>query len=127
MPAARATTRSTSRILSLPRRCGSSNGSPLPATVLWHSAATGNTADCHLGFTFGKPIITKLGGTWVVMFTSGYNNVNSPVTLGDGKGYLYVLDALTGQIIPKISTNAGTAVVPSGLAQINNFVDNLLN
>ena len=54
-------------------------------------------ADCHIGESFGNPIISKLAdGTWVVMFTSGYNNVNSPVTLGDGKGYLYVLDAGTG-------------------------------
>ncbi len=57
------------------------------------------------------------------MFTSGYNNINSPTTPGDGKGYLYVLDAFTGQIIYKIPTTAGDNITPSGLAQINNFVD----
>jgi type IV pilus assembly protein PilY1 len=88
------------------------------------SLAAGNTADCHLGLTFGHPLITKLNnGTWVVMVTSGYNNVNSTPQLGDGGGYLYVLNALTGQIIYKIPTGVGDAATPSGLAQINNFVN----
>ncbi len=48
-----------------------------------------STDDCDLGLSYGNPIITKLGnGTWVVVVTSGYNNV-SP---GDGKGYVYVLN-----------------------------------
>jgi Tfp pilus tip-associated adhesin PilY1 len=58
-----------------------------------------------------------------VLVTSGYNNVNSPSIAGDGVGYLYVLDALTGEILQKISTGAGDATTPSGLAQINVFVD----
>ena len=87
------------------------------------SAAVGNTADCHLGFSFGKPIISKLGGRWVVMFTSGYNNINSPTLTGDGVGYLYVVDAFSGQIVHKIATAAGSAATPSGLAQISAFVD----
>ncbi len=37
--------------------------------------------DANLGFTYGNPIVGKLtNGTWVVAFTSGYNNV------GDGVG-----------------------------------------
>ena len=87
------------------------------------SGAIGNTSDCHLGFTFGKPIISKLAGRWVVMFTSGYNNINSPSQTGDGVGYLYVLDAFSGQIVHKIATTAGSAATPSGLAQISAFVD----
>ena len=39
-------------------------------------------------------------------------------------GYLYVLDAVTGKIIHKLSTGVGNATTPSGLGQINNFVDN---
>ena len=57
------------------------------------------------------------------MVTSGYNNVNATPQTGDGGGYLYVLDAVTGQIIYKIPTGVGDATTPSGLAQINNFVD----
>src|ERR1019366_1705007 len=83
-----------------------------------------NPADCHVGLSFGHPLITKLNnGTWVVMVTSGYNNVNTTAQAGDGGGYLYVLNALSGQIIYKIPTNVGDATTPSGLAQINNFVD----
>ena len=45
---------------------------------------------------------------------------------GDGGGYLYVLNALTGKINHKIATGAGdVAATPSGLAQINNYVDNV--
>ena len=95
-----------------------------PATA---AAAVGNTADCHLGYTYGKPVITKLAdGRWVALVTSGYNNVNSPVLGGDGVGYLYVLNVMTGAIIAKISTGAGASTAPSGLAQINNYVDNVV-
>lgn len=90
----------------------------------------GQTTDCNLGYTFGNPQISKLAdGRWVVFVTSGYNNVNSPTPqTGDGVGYLYVLDALTGQIIYKISTGVGDASTPSGLGKINNFVlDTVLN
>ena len=108
-----------------------------PPKVLWEfkadpavcpgtsSAAKDNTSDCNLGFSFGKPVITKLAGEWVVMLTSGYNNVNGALNDGDGGGYLYVLNAMTGAIKHKIATGAGDAATPSGLAQINNFVDNV--
>jgi Tfp pilus tip-associated adhesin PilY1 len=49
----------------------------------------------------------------------------------DGGGFLYVLNAETGRIIYKIPTevagaNVGTPGTPSGLAQINNYVDNVV-
>jgi Tfp pilus tip-associated adhesin PilY1 len=88
------------------------------------AAAVGNTSDCNLGLSFGKPVITKLAGNWVVMVTSGYNNNNGAGNGLDGIGFLYVLNARTGAIIHKIATTAGTAATPSGLAQINNFTDN---
>ena len=91
------------------------------------AGAAGQTGDCNLGLTFGKPIITKIDvsgvDTWVVMFTSGYNNANAAGNGLDGTGFLYVLDARTGTIIHKIATT-GTGATPSGLAQINNFTDN---
>ncbi|MEO8057724.1 MAG: PilC/PilY family type IV pilus protein [Burkholderiales bacterium] len=96
----------------------------------WSGVCYDNTpatagSDCHLGYTFGRPVISKLtNGKWVVMFTSGYNNINSPSVAGDGVGYLYVLDAATGQIIHKLTTGVGDSTTPSGLGQINNFVDN---
>ncbi len=82
-------------------------------------------ADCHIGYTFNNPIISKLrDGRWVVFVTSGYNNVNSPSVSGDGVGYLYVLEAMTGKILYKISTGAGDATTPSGLNHINAWADN---
>lgn len=76
--------------------------------------------DTDLGYTFGNPVVTKnKAGTWVVAFSSGYNNV-SP---GDGKGYLYVLNALTGAQLKKIGTGAGSSATPSNLGKINAWVD----
>ena len=92
--------------------------------------AIGQTADCDLGYSYGNPVVTKLAdGTWVVMVTSGYNNT----TPGDGKGYLYILDPESGEIIRKIGTGVGSnstiagvcsaAPCPSGLAKISAWVD----
>jgi type IV pilus assembly protein PilY1 len=79
-------------------------------------------ADCNLGYGYGNPVISKLSdGTWVVFLSSGYNNVNGAT--GDGQGFLYVLNAMTGNIIKKIGTGTGDALTPSGLGKINNWVD----
>jgi type IV pilus assembly protein PilY1 len=109
---------------------------PANPISLWEFSA-GNDAD--LGLTYGNPIITKnKAGTWVVVFTSGYNNgstvdgtstgtAQSPA--GDGNGHLYVLNAVTGASISKIdtyttgTTAAGTALAPSGLGKINPWID----
>ena len=96
------------------------------------------TSDCHVGLTYGNPIITKRksDGKWIVIVSSGYNNV-SP---GDGKGYLYVLDAMTGTILHRIGTGVGcdgvsttspctagaAGIDPSGLGRINAFIENSL-
>lgn len=82
-------------------------------------------SDNNLGLTLGKPEIGKLvGGTWVVIFGSGYNNGT-----GDGNGRLFVLNAATGSVIRTIETLAngqpvGTTSTPSGLAHIRAWVDN---
>lgn len=108
---------------------------PLNPKALWEfrggSAATchltdddaaGSTEDCNVGLSFGNPIITKRpsDGKWVVLVTSGYNNV-SP---GDGIGRLYVLDAQTGVILKRFSTPVGDTTTPSGLSRIQAWVDN---
>ncbi len=105
-------------------------------TCLTETQANSGTfsADCHLGLSFGNPLITKRksDGKWVVYVTSGYNNINP----GDGKGYLYMLDAYTGKILRRIGTGVGCdgvsttspcvagTVDPSGLGKINGWVDN---
>lgn len=94
---------------------------PLKPKLLWEfttTAGKGSTTDDNLGYSFGNPVVTKKAdGTWVVLVTSGYNNT-SP---GDGKGYLYVLNALDGTIISAIAT---TETKPSsGLARIATWND----
>ncbi len=93
------------------------------ATCYDGTAATAG-ADCNMGYSYGNPSIAKLSnGTWVVFLTSGYNNDNSAAT-GDGQGFLYVVNAITGQIIKKIGTGTGSTAAPSGLGKINTWVDN---
>lgn len=86
--------------------------------------------DDNIGLTHGEPIITKWAktGQWVVIVSSGYNNV-SP---GDGKGYIYVIDAETGQILDKKDTGVGdnnsppAGPNPSGLGKISGFAINFM-
>jgi type IV pilus assembly protein PilY1 len=95
------------------------NGVPTPITT----PAVINPpfySDCHLGLSYGNPIITKrkIDNKWVVIVSSGYNN---NLGGGDGKGYLYVLEAHTGRILNRFTTGVGSAASPSGLAKINGW------
>ena len=108
-------------------------GAAAPDCPTTDAAAAGLYSDCNIGYTFGNPIITKRStdGRWVVYLTSGYNNVLP----GDGKSYLYAIDAQTGEILDRVGTGVGcngmsttspcTAgnIDPSGLAKINAWVD----
>ncbi|SNT19551.1 type IV pilus assembly protein PilY1 [Noviherbaspirillum humi] len=89
--------------------------------VLWEfpDNSTQSEAD-NIGYSFGRPLIVKTETEgWVVVIPSGYNNVS-----GNGRGYLFVLNARTGALIKKISTGVGTASNPSGLAKISAYVEN---
>lgn len=87
---------------------------PTAPKLLWE---IGSNTDADIGYTYGQPLVTKKAdGTWVVVLTSGYNNTN------DGKGYLYVRNALTGAAIDKIGTGEGSSTTPSGLAKISGWV-----
>jgi type IV pilus assembly protein PilY1 len=52
---------------------------------------------------------------WVVIFGSGYNNA-------DGRGYFFVVNPRTGQLIAKVGTGVGSPTGQAGLAQLNAFV-----
>lgn len=112
---------------------------PTSPSLLWEFDASDEP---NLGFTYGNPIVTKdPDGKWVVLVTSGYNNIpdnssfydqegvkfkpNNPAqfTGGDGKGYLFVLDAATGVKLRQITTGVGTPSLPSGLAKISAWAD----
>jgi type IV pilus assembly protein PilY1 len=69
-------------------------------------------------------IVKTRAAGWVVLVTSGYNNGTGPgQSGGDGRGYLYVLNARSGALITSLTTGVGTATTPSGLAQISAFVE----
>ncbi len=80
-------------------------------------------SDPDIGYSYGNPVITKRStdGAWVVLLTSGYNNV-SP---GSGAGTLFMLDVLTGAELNKTTTGAATNP-PSGLAKLSPLIDSLL-
>lgn len=86
----------------------------------------------NLGYSFGKPVVVKRkSGQWVVIFSSGYNNVpnNGCGSSGDGNGHVFVVDAKTGALLEDIptytngSSAAGSVGTPSGLARLNAWVD----
>jgi type IV pilus assembly protein PilY1 len=94
-----------------------------PPTLLWEFT------DPNLGLSYGNPVITKRkDGTWVIAFSSGYNN-----TSGDGNGHLFVVDAASGTKLLDISTyttgttKAGSSSTPSGLGKVNAWVDDPTN
>ena len=92
---------------------------PTTPKGLWEFAET------DLGYTYGNPVITRRkDGKWVVLVTSGYNNApDGSGNTGDGRGYLYVLDAATGAVLDKIGTGTGSTTTPSNLGKINVWVD----
>lgn len=80
--------------------------------------------DSDLGHATVRPLITKRrDGRWVVVISSGINNIDP----GSGRGVLFVLDAATGQRLQRIDTGAGGSTAPAGLGQLNAWVDNLLD
>jgi type IV pilus assembly protein PilY1 len=98
--------------------------------VLWEfpNSATSSTVKNNVGRSYSRPIITKTKAKgWVVIVASGYNNggstSGSDYTGGDGHGYLFVLNAKTGELIRALDTGVGTSADPSGLAQISGYVE----
>lgn len=88
----------------------------------------------QLGYSFGNPIVAKRkNGRWVVIFSSGINNYpgNGCGNTGDGNGRVFVVDAVTGQlleddVIPtyvSAGTPAGSTETPSGLVKLNAWID----
>jgi type IV pilus assembly protein PilY1 len=83
---------------------------PASPVLLWEFT------HANMGYSYGNPRITKLKtGEWVVLLTSGYNNV------ADGFGYLFVLNAYDKTLIRTINTGAGSSATPSGLAKISAY------
>lgn len=93
---------------------------PTSPALLWEICADPalcSRAEVNLGLSFGNPVITKRAsdGRWVVLLTSGYNNLLP----GDGQGWLFVVDLATGAVLDRVATGAGSTGAPSGLARIS--------
>lgn len=88
--------------------------------VLWEFT------DPDLGFTYGRPLITKVRKYgWVVVVTGGYNNtLNVADSSKRGKGVLFFLDPRNGALLEKVYTDAGSGGTPSGLAQVTGYTQN---
>jgi len=79
----------------------------LAARVMWEYPRIG-TDDAErndLGYSFSRPSIVRSNDTtnaeWIVIFGNGYNSQN-------GHGVLFILNALNGDLIKRIDTEAGS-------------------
>ncbi len=82
-------------------------------------------SDPDMGYTFGKPVITKThnsawGGKWVAILPAGYNNAS-------GIGKLFFVDVATGKKLMEMSTGFGTAANPAGLAHVSGYTTDYRN
>ncbi len=84
--------------------------------VLWEFSNSTTDMGGQLGYTYGDPLVikTKKYG-WVVVFTSGYNNI-------DGKGYFFFVNPKTGALLEKVSTDTGDTSNDAGLAHAEAFI-----
>ena len=78
--------------------------------VLWEFA------DARMGYSYGAAEIfkTKKYG-WVVALASGYNN-------NDGKGYVFLVNPKSGELLETIATPEGSQSAPINLGQLNTNV-----
>ncbi|MFL6663093.1 MAG: pilus assembly protein, partial [Rhizobacter sp.] len=91
-----------------------------PAAMTSESAVAGKVlwefTDPDMGYSYGDPAVVKTRKYgWVVIFVSGYNNA-------DGKGYFFIVNPRTGQLLEKVSTGVGSVANSAGLATVNTFV-----
>ena len=82
----------------------------LASKVLWEFTTS------TMGYSYGDAQIVKTAKYgWVVLVTSGYNN-------SDGKGYLYLVDPKTGDLLESIATSEGTTSAPINMGHVTAYV-----
>ncbi len=94
------------------------NATAAAAQFKWVFPATTDTTNRGLmGYTVGRPVLTRTAADGAVaLVTSGYDN---GVTLGDGKGRVWMLNATTGAVMKTFRTTEGTTASEAGLAHIS--------
>ena len=117
---------------------------PTQPKVLWETC--NNAVLCKnvvpdMGLSFGNPVLTRMPAShptlaekWVVLVTSGYNNVPSVntqpsaagavATTSTGKGSLFVLDPMTGALLKTYATTEGSTTSPINLGKLSTFAPN---
>ncbi len=81
--------------------------------VLWEFT------DADMGLSYGMASVFKTERYgWVVAFGSGYNTPT-------GRGFVYLLNAKTGELLQKIPVASGTTTDPAGLAHLSAYVPDL--
>ena len=79
--------------------------------ILWEISSS-DTDFADLGNILNPPQSGVLSnGRWVVIFGNGYYSAS-------GEASIYIVDALNGTLIQKISTNTGTSTDPNGMGGI---------
>ena len=82
-------------------------------------AATDATNRANMGYTTGRPVIARTAADGnVVLVTSGYDN---GLSIGDGRGRLWMLNASTGAVIKTFRTTVGAVGNEAGLSAVAAF------
>ena len=77
--------------------------------------------DADMGYSYGKPILTKTRAFgWVMIVTAGYNNLS-------GLGKIFFVDAKTGKKLKEMDTGFGSSTSPSGLAHVSGYTKDFRN
>lgn len=84
-------------------------------TVLWEFS---ERDDADMGYSYSAPQIVKLeSGQWAAVFGNGFASREPAAEVkGTGEAALFIVDLSTGRLLRKISTGAGGAEQPNGLA-----------
>ncbi len=87
----------------------------------WRFPKASDTTNAALmGYTVGSPVVAKVGTSHKVLVTSGYDN---GLSIGDGQGRLWMLNAETGAVEKTFVTTAAgvSAGDEAGLAFVSAF------
>lgn len=95
------------------------NATAAAAQFKWIFPTTTDTTNRGLmGYTIGRPVVARTSADGnVALVTSGYDN---GLSIGDGKGRVWMLNASTGAVLKTFRTTEGTAgTAEAGLAHIS--------
>jgi len=84
------------------------------SSVLWEFTSADNASPtffgADLGYTLAQPSVVRMqDGSWAVIVGNGYNSEN-------GHAVLFVLNAITGEVLQRIDTLAGSSTNKNGLS-----------